>query len=236
MRKGSATENARPTPKHQRRTSYIAYPAFRKLSACAATQFWKERAGAPVRSATVVVTYAGCPTAAPHAASSNSTADGGQVAAVSRLNSSGESSWNAKRAEHLADDLHLPRVTQGRRAREDEVCAGERRFGERAHRHGGDVALVDRRRLDRAVRPPDHVTRATLRRPPGDRVRREHPGSKDHRRKPDLAPASAGVNESGSVRSPTTTSRPGGTARGACPAFGPSVGTLSRQRSSGGIA
>jgi hypothetical protein len=54
-------------------------------------------------------------------------------------------------AEHLADDRNLPRVTQNRRAREDEVCAGERRFGERAHRHGGDVALVARRRLDRAV-------------------------------------------------------------------------------------
>jgi hypothetical protein len=28
-------------------------------------------------------------------------------------------------AEHLADDRNLPRVTQGLRAREDEVCADE---------------------------------------------------------------------------------------------------------------
>jgi len=76
-------------------------------------------------------------------------------------------------AEHLADDRNLLRVTLGRRAREDVVSAGERRFGERAHRHGGDVALVDRRRLDRAVRPSDHVACANLRRPPVERVRRE---------------------------------------------------------------
>src|SRR6185437_3447352 len=42
----------------------------------------------------------------------------------------------------------------------------------------GDVALVDRRRLDRAVWPSDHVACANLRRPPVERVRREHPGSK----------------------------------------------------------
>src|SRR5450631_3714815 len=47
--------------------------------------------------------------------------------------------------------------------------------GERTHRHRGDVTLVDRRRLDRAVRPSDHVARAKLRRPPGDRVRRAAP-------------------------------------------------------------
>ena len=51
----------------------------------------------PVRSATVVVTYAGCPTAASRAASNMSTTGGGQLAAVSRRNSSGESSWNARR-------------------------------------------------------------------------------------------------------------------------------------------
>jgi hypothetical protein len=55
------------------------------------------RAGTAVRSATIVVTYAGCPTADPHAASNISTADGGEVAAVSRLKSSGESSWDARR-------------------------------------------------------------------------------------------------------------------------------------------
>jgi hypothetical protein len=45
-------------------------------------------------------------------------------------------------AEHLADDRNLPRVTQGRRAREDVVSAGERRFGERAHRHGGSLVAA----------------------------------------------------------------------------------------------
>jgi hypothetical protein len=157
-------------------------------------------------------------------------------------------------AEHLADDRNLPRVTQGRRAREDVVSAGERRFGERAHRHGGDVALVDRRRLDRAVRPSGHVARANLRRPPVERVRpscsmsawsaamglgcRKNgcgvwcgddrkttrwtlrarrattaetvAGLAAQTRNTASTPTSAGANESGSVRSPTTTSTPGG--------------------------
>jgi hypothetical protein len=59
-----------------------------------------ERAGGragEVRHRRAVVTYAGCPTAAPHAASNMSTTGGGQLAAVSRRNSSGESSWNARR-------------------------------------------------------------------------------------------------------------------------------------------
>jgi hypothetical protein len=149
-------------------------PAFRKLSACAATQSWSERAGAPVRSATVVVTYMGCPTAAPPRGEQH--LDGRRRPAAGRLAPEVVRRELVERqapAEHLADDRNLPRVTQGRRAREDEVCAGKRRFGERAHRHGGDVALVDRRRLDRAVRPSNYVARANLRRPPGHSVRRE---------------------------------------------------------------
>jgi len=78
-------------------------PEFRKLPACAATQSRNERAGAPVRSATAVVTYAGCPTAASHAASNMSTTGLGQVAAVSRPTSykNGE-----ERPPHYLDYFH----------------------------------------------------------------------------------------------------------------------------------
>ncbi len=46
----------------------------------------------PRISATVDVTYAGCPIVAAHASSSMSTTGGGQIPAVSARNSSGDSS------------------------------------------------------------------------------------------------------------------------------------------------
>ena len=83
-------------------------------------------------------------------------------------------------------------MTQRRRAREDVVSAGERGFGERPHRHGGAVALVNRRRLNRAVRAiGTRSPRANLRRPPGDRVRRETPGRRITDRNPDAFEAAS---------------------------------------------
>ena len=44
-------------------------------------------------------------------------------------------------AGHLADDRNLPRVTQGFRAREDEVSAGERRFQRRTWEARAEVTI-----------------------------------------------------------------------------------------------
>ena len=55
--------------------------------------------------------------------------------------------------------LHLLGLTQRLGAREDVVAAGMAVLVQRARRHGRDIALVDRCRLGRAVRPSDDARR-----------------------------------------------------------------------------
>jgi hypothetical protein len=58
-------------------------------------------------------------------------------------------------------------------------------------RHGGEVALVDRRRLDRAVRPSDHVARANLRRHQATVFAANTPGRRITDRRPDAFEAAS---------------------------------------------
>ena len=86
---------------------------------------------------------------------------------------------------HLADHLNLPRVTTASRPVESVSPASDASEA-RAHRHGGDVTLVDRRiSTSRTAVDPRRPARSEA---PAQRpCRRERAESKDHRRRPDVA-------------------------------------------------
>ena len=67
--------------------------------------------------------------------------------------------------DRLADRLHLLGLGHRRRARQDVPGPGMAILGERAHRDGGDVALVDQRLGRVAVGPAHDVAPADLLRP-----------------------------------------------------------------------
>ena len=109
-------------------------------------------------SATVDVTYAGRPRVARQALSSISTTGPGQRPAVSLPELLRRELVEADRASDGGPDGgHLVGLTQRLRAGEDVIPSRMPVLVQRARRHRPDVALVDRRRLRRAVGPPDHV-------------------------------------------------------------------------------
>ena len=86
--------------------------------------------------------------------------------------------------QDVTDDAHLLCLTQRLGAREDVVASSMSVLIQRPRRDGCDVAVVDGCRLGSAVRPPDDPAGANRGRPPGQRVRREHPRPDDRRLEP----------------------------------------------------
>ena len=158
------------------RTRRVKESYARNSAAWPAAQSRNVRAGAPVISATVDVTSAGCPIAAAQASSSIFTTNRGMIGSSSRLASSGEiSSTRSERPMHHRWSISA-RIGSGIEARSEHIPL------RRVHPHTTRGRRLPRCPARRSgcrsgeIRPAHGIAGTNLRRPPVPGIRSEHSG------------------------------------------------------------